>query len=394
MSTSKDIICVTMTTWEGDYMKTIVHMMKQLSKNHRVLFVDYPFTHKDLLFSMIGKSNAPTKRMLGVNKRLRKLDQNLFHLTLPPIFPTNWIGDFQLFKMAVAWQSKTVAKAINNAADTIGFKNPLVINAFNPIIGLSLLGRLNESGVIYYCYDEIRAAGWCGKHGGAMEDEFIQQVDGVVTTSSNLYQTKIKKNKSTHLVRNGVDFTLFNKAADPLRFENNIKTIGYLGSIDFRLDYDLLEATIQKYPEYKFKFVGRITDEAGYSRLKAYENVSFSGGLQPHEIPKAIKDFNLGLIPFVKNEFTKNVYPLKINEYLAAGIPVVSTDFADLSDFENQVSICESNEAFSHAILLELDQDIWEKSLLRFEIAKANDWESRAMEVERVFEKLTPLIHA
>ena len=76
MKTGKDIVCITMTTWEGDYMKTIVHMMTQLAKNHRVLFVDYPFTVKDVASTILGKSKAPVKRMLGINDRLRTLEAN------------------------------------------------------------------------------------------------------------------------------------------------------------------------------------------------------------------------------------------------------------------------------------------------------------------------------
>ena len=66
-----DIICISMTTWAGDYMKTVVHMMSQLAMEHRVLFVDYAFTWKDILLSLIGKSNAPISRMLGLKPRLR-----------------------------------------------------------------------------------------------------------------------------------------------------------------------------------------------------------------------------------------------------------------------------------------------------------------------------------
>ncbi len=389
-----DIVCITMTTWEGDYMKTIVHMMKQLSKNHRVLFVDYPFTYKDLAFSMIGKSTAPAKRMIGIHDRLRKLDKNLYHLTLPPVLPVNWINDIDTFKTVLEIQSKPIELSIKKAMNKIGMSNPLVINAFNPLVGLPLVGKLNESKIIYYCYDEIRAAQWCGKHGGEMEDLFIQKADAVITTSSNLYAEKKKKNPNTLLVRNGVDFALFNKAADPLRFQKPVKTIGYVGSVDFRLDYDLLEKIITQHHTYQFSFVGRITDQVGYQRLIKYKNVSFSGALQPADIPQAMAKFDLGLIPFSKNEFTKNVYPLKINEYLGAGIPVVTTDFADLSDFENHVSIAPSDQAFTDAIVDEILNDDWEKSLERMDIARNNDWSSRAAEVEKIIDQLYLLSHA
>lgn len=391
---SRDIICITMTTWEGDYMKTIVHMMKQLSKHHRVLFVDYPFTYKDFAFSLIGRSPAPAKRMLGLNQRMRQLGPSLYHLTLPPVLPINWISNFKIFKQASVLQGGIISHAINKASNKLNFDNPLVINAFNPLIGLPLFDKLNASETIYYCYDEIGAASWCGKHGDRMENEFIAQVDRVITTSSNLYLTKIKKNRNTFLVRNGVDYDLFRGGANQQRFSKSSKTIGYLGSVDSRLDYDLLEEVIKAYPEHSFKFVGRITYPKGKERLNKFNNVIFTGSRQPDQIPAELKTFDLGLIPFVSNKFTRNIYPLKINEYLAAGIPVVSTHFADLSDFESQISIANNSEQFCKKIELEINSDSWGKSLQRFEVALANDWSSRASEVNDIIEKLTPARHA
>lgn len=381
-----------MTTWEGDYMKTIVHMMARLGQDYEVLFVDYPFTYKDFLLSLIGKSTAPSARMIGAKPRLRKLQSKgntIHHLTLPPVMPTNWMSDFEYYKKSIGQQSSKVAKSINRAMKSLGFENPIVINAFNPLIGLNLVGKLGECKNIYYCYDEIRAALWCGKHGGKMEDLLIAKMDAVITTSSQLQVTKSKQNQNTHLIKNGVDFELFNKAYDRTRFNKSHKVIGYLGSIDFRLDYELLSDTISRFPDHSFHFVGRITDQAGYKKLNQFKNVHFRGALQPEQIPGALRQFDLGLIPFEKNDFTKNIYPLKINEYLAAGIPVVSTDFADLSDFENAAIITKTHQAFVDAIASEIKDDSVEKMEVRIKVAEANDWSSRASKVKCLIEKLT-----
>lgn len=388
----KSIVCLSMTTWEGDYMKTIVHMMSQLAKDYNVLFVDYPFTYKDLLFSALGKSTAPAARMVGLKPRLRKLEakgNEVLHLTLPPVFPTNWIGDFAKYKKAVATQTNTIAHSINKAMQKVGMKNPVIINAFNPLIGLDLVDKLNESCNIYYCYDEIRAAQWCGKHGGKMEDLFIKKIDAVVTTSAQLQKNKSLLNEQTHLVKNGVDFELFSKGHNANRLNQKTKVIGYLGSIDFRLDYDLLCKTITHFPEHEFHFVGRVSDESGKARLQKFSNVKFTGALQPNQIPEALSKFDLGLIPFVANEFTKNVYPLKINEYLAAGVPVVSTNFADLSDFEDATQIATTEKKFISAIDQELNNDAAERMQTRQVIAQQNDWSSRAQQMTALIESLT-----
>jgi 3-deoxy-D-arabino-heptulosonate 7-phosphate (DAHP) synthase len=97
------------------------------------------------------------------------------------------------------------------------------------------------------------------------------------------------------------------------------KKIGYIGSLDFRVDYDLLETLIQKRSEYEFMFIGRVMDQRNCERLSAYSNVQFLGSKQPEELPVLLSQIDVAIIPFVKNEFTRNIYPLKINEYLAAG---------------------------------------------------------------------------
>lgn len=392
----QDIICISMTTWEGNYMKTIVHIMNQLAKNHRILFVDYPFTHKDLIASLLGRGDAPVSRLLGFDKRLRQLPspaQSIFHLTLPPIFPTNWIRHTHKFKDQIFMQSDNIRKTILKAMTEIEMRNPIVINAFNPIIGLPLVDAFDESGLVYYCYDEIREVDWCGKHGGNMEDEFLPLADSVIVTSEALYEAKSKFNSNTHLVKNGVDFHLFNQAHNKFRFNKNRKTIGYIGSVDFRIDYNLLGNVIQLCPGYNFQFIGRIVDHHGYNQLRDLPNVHFTGPKQPHEIPQFMSEFDLGIIPFARNESNKNVYPLKVNEYLAAGLPVVSTDFASLSDFQDYITIVNNEDEFITGLKDELYYDNLALSNERTHIAEQNDWSVRARQLEDILDRKLEYAH-
>lgn len=285
----------------------------------------------------------------------------------------------------VAGQTSGIANAIRKAMEEINFVDPIVINAFNPIIGLSLAGKLNESKLIYYCYDEIRAAAWCGKHGGYMEDEFISLADEVIVTSDELFNSKSIKNQNTTLVKNGVDYELFHQAYHT--HQNKRKVVGYVGSIDFRLDYDLLESVIRAKHNFDFHFVGRITEPHQKQRLECYDNVYFMGAQQPNEIPAYMAKFDVGLIPFAKNEFTKSIYPLKINEYLAAGIPVVSTDFAPLDDFALYVTIATSPAEFMTGLEQELAKDNEAEKKERANIALNNDWSARALQVEELLNK-------
>ena len=155
----KDIVCVALPTWDGDYMKTIVQIMSLLARRHRVLYVDYTFTWKDVLMGAIGKQSAPWQRMLGLKPRLRKIStrfgSEVYVLTPPPVLPANWISSPGLYKSVMAQESERVRQSIKEAMDSLGFNSPIVINAFSPSFGLPMAGKLDESLLVYYCYDKL-----------------------------------------------------------------------------------------------------------------------------------------------------------------------------------------------------------------------------------------------
>ena len=385
----QDIICVSMTTWEGDYMKAVVHMMGNMAKNNRVLFIDYAFTLKDLIKGVFGQTNIPVNRILGLCPRLRIVQYQgyeLHHLTLPPILPTNWINNSFIFDFIMNVQVWLISKlSIKKVLASLNFINPIMINAFNPVLGSSLQKSLSLNKSIYYCYDEISAAGWCSKHGKRLEEKFAQQVNMVAVTSTALLESKSQLNPHTILIKNGVDFDLFHQAYKMGKVHTN-KKIGYIGSLDFRVDYDLLKTLIMAKPEYEFMFIGRIMDERNCERLSVHSNVQFLGSKQPKELPMLLSQIDIAIIPFVKNEFTRNIYPLKINEYLAAGLPVVSTDFADMSDFQEIINIENNVDGFLKAI--EESMNDFSLQLKRIEMAKNNDWSSRTEQLENSISQL------
>ncbi|MBW3545081.1 MAG: teichuronic acid biosynthesis glycosyltransferase tuaH, partial [Bacteroidetes bacterium] len=238
-------------------MKTIVQIMSMLAQRHRVLYVDYAFTWKDMLMGAVGKRNdVPMQRMMGLSPRVRKVStrfgSEVHVLTPPPVLPANWISSAGTYKKVMAREGAKVGKCIREAMDSLGFKDPIIFNAFNPAFGVPLAGQLDESLLVYYCYDEISAASWCGKHGARQEALLLQLADGVVTTSQALLEAKRKLNKNAFLVKNGVDYSLFHEGYKASPSTSRQKTIGYLGSVDHRVDADLLTYCFAQLPEHKF----------------------------------------------------------------------------------------------------------------------------------------------
>jgi len=391
MIEGRDIICHALPTWEGDYMKAVVQLMAEFARHNRVIYVNYAYTYKDLIGIVLGKNTTPTSKVLGaggrLESRLKFENGELFILYPPPVLPTNWIKKDASYRYWQGRESQKIGRSINKAQQKLGFNKPILINAFNPQFGLGVLGTLNEDLSIYYCYDEINAAAWCKEHGRAMETDFLQAVDAVVCTSESLITSKKKVNPNAYLVKNGVDHSLFQQAIKEEPSPDPV--IGYIGSLDDRVDYELLQRVAEKYSSCKLKLIGRIMcDEA--RELEAHcANVELTGAKQPGELIAELKEVDLGLIPFVTNEFTKNVYPLKVNEYLAAGKAVVSTHFADLSEFTEQIAICDTTESFLDAIEKELRLNTATQQQERSNWARKNSWHNRAEQFSNIIYKLS-----
>ncbi len=379
-----NIICIAFPAWEGNYLKSTVQLMKELALDNQVLYVDYAYTWKDFFQSFRGKGFASWKRMLNIEPRLRseKIENGatIHILTLPPVVPANFLKNPMAHDMLNYFNSLFIRKTVKNAAKSLKMENPVVINAFNPFFGVHLAGKLKESKLIYYCYDEIGSATWAKQHGERLEMAFLKMVDTVIVTSNGLFNKKRLQHANCNLIKNGVDFDLFSRSETVTTLpQKALKTIGYLGSIDERVDYDLLERLISNTPQYQYIFVGRITQKEYEERLRKYPNVDLKGPKPPTELPDWVQSFDVCLIPFVKNGLTSGIYPLKINEYLAAGKPVVTTRFSDLSDFEAVVDIADDDASFIEKVI-NASNDKSQRNIRR-NFASKNSWKAKAQEI-------------
>lgn len=381
MASKKQIVCIGFPKWEGDYMKSTVSLMSELAKIHDVLYVDYPYTWKDLVFRALGRdTTASVTRILGLQPRLRSQrlsgGQTIHLLTLPPFIPANWTSSERTYDRLLGLNGSLAQRAILKAMTDLQFERPIVINAFNPALGNALQNKLGEECLVYYCYDEISAAQWINKHGSRHEKEFLSEVDLTIVTSTGLLNTKTPDTSDCVLVKNGVSLNLFR--GDIARISKRRPRIGYLGSLDERVDLSLLEHLIQTFPVWEFQFVGRIVLPDLAEQLKRFPNVAVLGAQPLEDLGGIVAGYDVGLIPFKKNELTAGIYPLKINEYLAMGTPVVSTDFADLSDFEDVAFVGRTPDEFAGLIqeaLLQNDDEAIER---RKAFARSNSWAARA----------------
>ena len=393
-----DVVCVAFPSWEGDYVKSTIQLMSELAAHRRVLYVDYQYTVKDVIQAVFKNPfNIPIARILGFKKRLRsiKLENGatIYVLSTPPVLPINFIKKVPLFEKLLHFNSYWQASAIQRALKDLNSKNYIVVNAFNPSYGIGLYDSFKPHIQTYYCYDEIGASYWAKDHGPRLEAQYMKMVDHVIVSSEGLQKSKKPFNSQIDTVKNGVDFELFHKAFVPLSQKNAKKKIGYIGTIDQRIDYDILKQLALEFPDTEIIIVGRVLDDMSEVKeqtdlLRAIPNIRFEGAKPPTALMEYLKEFHIGIIPFVKNEQTAAIYPMKINEYLAVGLGVVATDFAPLSEFGEAIHVSTNTADFIQAVKDLLEKDSDHKQLARVEIAKQNSWQQRGVQLNHLLETL------
>jgi glycosyltransferase involved in cell wall biosynthesis len=273
----------------------------------------------------------------------------------------------------------------------LGFRRP--INwVFNPAAAV-LAGTLGEDRVVYYCVDEYTAfAGVPSEALIDLERGLCRRADLVVVSAERLLRSKGPYNPRTVLVRHGVDFDHFRQALDPAtavpaEIANLPKpVIGYFGlmSADW-VDVPLLEAVARHFSGGSLVLIGKVAMDLG--PLTQMPNVHVLGRKPYQTLPAYCKGFDAAVIPFPVSPVTLSANPLKAREYLAAGLPVVSTPIPEV-EVLGSCGIGRTPAEF----VRRLEEALAAPGLsaARSEAMRTEGWNARLDEVRRHFAALRP----
>ncbi len=321
----RDILCFS-HDWTGDPLSK-THLMRVLSKDNRILWIN-AIANRMPTTSTKDMSRI-VKKLRAFSEPVREVEPNIFVLN-PLAFPS--YGNKSILKINQSFLARQVRKAIKN----LGMKN--VINmVFNPAAGM-VAGRLNETELIYYCVDEYTAFTGASNGLKEIEDDLFCRADLVVVSAENLLDKKKHFNRNTHLIRHGTDWRHFRTALDrelaiPADVADLPKPlIGFHGLLADWVDYELIKKVAEHFKGGSVVLVGKIAVDAEkkVKILNGVPNVHFLGRKPYAELPAYCKAFDVALNPFAINELTLAANPLKVREYLAAGLPVVSTDIPEV----------------------------------------------------------------
>jgi len=360
----RDIVCFP-HDWTGDPLSK-THLMRLFARDNRVLWVN-----------SIGM-RAPTASKADINRIFSKLaaattpvtevEPNIFVLS-PLSIPA--YGNPRLR----ALNRQLLRFQVKRAMRRLGFRR--VINyVFLPSAAI-VAGKLGEELVIYHCVDEYAAfTDIPSLPMLELEKQLLRRADLVITSAELLYQSKMQINPRTVLVRHGVDHVHFRRALDPETVVPEDMAglprpvIGFFGLIADWVDLELMAHVAGQFPTASLVLLGKTTTDV--SALERLPNAHFLGRKPYAQLPAYCKGFDVALMPFRINELTLNANPLKVREYLAAGLQVVSTPIpevevlglcrigSDPESFVGEVRAALANPGPSAALSDAIRQESWE----------------------------------
>lgn len=321
----RDVLCFS-HDWTGDPLSK-THLMRVLSKDNRILWVNsianrMPTTSsKDI--------NRIFKKLKSFTDPIKEVEPNIFVMN-PLAIPA--YGNAAIVKL----NQKFLISQVRKAKKKLKFHSPINM-VFNPAAGM-IAGHVGESELIYYCVDEYTAFTGVSSGLKEIEEDLFRRADLVIVSADKLYESKKQYNPNTHIIRHGVDHTHFRTALDdktivPEEIANLPRPIiGFHGLLADWVDFELLKKVAEHFSGGSMVLVGKTTVDAEQKIriLEGVANIYRLGRKKYSELPAYCKGFDVALNPFVINELTLSVNPLKVREYLAAGLPVVSTNLPEM----------------------------------------------------------------
>lgn len=212
-----------------------------------------------------------------------------------------------------------------------------------------------------------------------------QSADLIFTVSEGLLK-KFDAKKS-HWIPNGVDTDVFRQSA--IRVPDDIATvrhpvIGYVGTVQERIDFSMLETVCAAHPQSSFVFIGPVwkgVRKEADRLMRVCPNVQFLGRRAYEQIPSYLAAMDVAMIPHRLDDFIGTTNPMKMYDYLAAGKAVVSTPGAGTELFARLMYIVDAPELFSSAISRALEEDSDQRRTERRQAVAPHSWQARAKEM-------------
>ena len=301
--TDFDIVCLSHLRWDFVYQRPN-HLLHRAARARRVYFVEEP----------VWGEGRPRMEM-------REVEPRLFVAT--PHLPAGATEDEQVSMQRVLLDQLLASRGVRR----------FVLWYYTPM-ARAFTSHIRPLATVYDCMDELSAFRSAPQSMRQWERELFGVADVVFTGGQSLFEVKRKQHPSVHAFPSSVDVSHFAQARNGLAEPEEQAPIagpriGYVGVIDERIDLDLLAGIAAARPAWQIVMVGP-TAKVDPAQLPQASNIHYLGGRPYEKLPSYMAGWDAAIMPFALNDATRYISPTKTPEYLAAGLPVVSTPIADV----------------------------------------------------------------
>ncbi|MGH2832815.1 MAG: glycosyltransferase [Solirubrobacteraceae bacterium] len=381
----RDIVCIGFADWDTELWTNQHHLMSRLAHDNHVLFVESlglrqpQLARRDLtrIIRRLRRGLSPPRTLDGV------------HVLSPLILPLH------RYRIVRALNRLLLSLRVRHAARQLGFSDP-VLWGYVPQAEI-LEGVLKPSLTIYHCVDDIAAQERIDTKSFREAEERYAGRASLVLASSPALAIRMRELSSNVLeVQNVADTGLFATALkdgpiDPTIADLPKPRIVFTGAIvSIKLDFALLVALARERPNFSFVLVGPVGPGDPHTDVSALEvepNIHLLGSRTYTELPDVLRAADVGLIPYLHSRLTESIFPMKVYEYMAAGLPVIATPLPALSGVQ-WVTTAENASGMARLIDKALAGDGPERRAERSRAAREHSWERRLQEIATALQAL------
>ena len=377
--TGRDIVCVGFADWDTELLTNQHHLMSRLAADNRVLFIESLGLRKPQL---AGRDVKRIARRLRRGLQPPRLAPPGVHVLSPLVLPLH-------SQPAVrAVNARLLPALVGRATRRLNFQRP-ILWGYVPQAE-ALLDVLDPALVVYHCVDDIAAQP--GVDAGsfrAAERRFAARADLVLTSAPALDARMRECNDNVLFAPNVADTTTFATAlqdgpVDPAIAALPGPVIAFTGAVvATKLDVGLIAELARSRPQWSFALVGPTgmgDPSTDVSALDAVANIHLLGARTHDALPAVLRGAAAGIIPYASNQLTASIFPMKVYEYLAAGLPVVATPLPALAGVD-AVTTAADAPGMAAALDAALAADSPEARAERSHAARAHSWDTRLAEI-------------
>lgn len=382
MIKNQNIICISSIDWDFVWQGHQEIMSQFAAHGNRVLFIENTGVRTPA-FRDISRVSKRFKNWITSIRGFKEERKNLF-IYSPVVLPFPYSG-------IARWLNRRLfLRPLKKWLHIMKFREPIIWTFLPTGIALDIIQEIDHKLLVYYCIADFYELVSDHKKVKKTEDELLKQCDLIFAQGKILEDKCRRLNNNVHIFPFGVNMELFQKyqpknnaiPADIAAIKKPV--IGYVGGIHRHIDFDLIRTLAERNPSWNFVFVGPLQTET--KEWKGQKNIFLLGQKEFSTLPAYIDSFDVSIIPYVISEYTKTVYPTKMNEYHAMGKIVVSTNLPEITLFNQHnnapVLVGNNRDEFEQCIkkALDLSRDPIEIKK-RKDCAEKNSWSSRVGEM-------------